>query len=112
MDAADHEIQLAQRVVFQIHGAVAADIALDSGKDAQPQPALIHFANLVREGDRALLIHPVGHRQGFGMIGDGDVLVAHRVRRFGHFFERGPAVALASMHVQIAANVLQLHQLR
>ena len=35
--AADHQIQLAQRVVFQIHRAVAADVALDAGEHAQPE---------------------------------------------------------------------------
>ena len=110
--AADHQIQLAQRVVFQIHGAVAADVALDPGEHAQPEPALIHFAHLVRERDGALLVQTVGHRQSFRMIGDRDVFVTHRPRRFGHFLERGPAVALARVHVQIAANMLQLHQLR
>ena len=46
------------------------------------------------------------------MIRDGDVLVAQRARRFGHFFERGAAVGGGGVHVEVAANVALLHQLR
>ena len=46
------------------------------------------------------------------MIRDGDVFVAALARGRGHFFERRAAVGLGGVHVQIAADLRKLHQLR
>ena len=43
------------------------------------------------ERDSALIIEPIGHRQGFGMVRDRNVLVTTVTRSLGHFFERRPA---------------------
>ena len=81
-------------------------------KHAKPETRLIHLANLVRERHRALLVQAVGHGERFGMIGDRDVFVAALARGLGHLFERRPAVGFGGVHVQIAADLRLLDQLR
>ena len=59
VDAADHEIQLAQRVVCQIHRAVAADVAFEAGEHANAQTALVPSREPVaRTRPRALSSSP------------------------------------------------------
>ena len=77
-----------------------------------PRSAAVQFANMLGESDRAFFIQAVGHGESFGMVRDGDVFVAQRAGRFGHLFERGAAVGLGGVHVQIAADIGELDQLR
>ncbi len=112
VDAAHHDIQLRQGVFFEIHLAVAPDVALQTGKDSDAQTTLlIELAHVLGEVDRSFLIETIRHRQSLGMIGNSDVFVAQRARRFGHLFQRRAAIGLGGMHVQIAANVGKLDQL-
>ena len=46
------------------------------------------------------------------MIRNGDVFVAPRARRLGHFFKRRAAVGFGGVHVEIAADIRELDQLR
>ena len=46
------------------------------------------------------------------VVGDRDVLVAALARRLGHLLDRGVAVGGGGVHVQVAADVAQLDQLR
>ena len=46
------------------------------------------------------------------MVRDEDVFVAERFRRRGHLLDAGVAVGSAGVHLQVAANFLELHQLR
>ena len=81
-------------------------------KMRMPAAVAVDLAHLPGELDRALLVQAVGHGQRLRVVGDGDVLVAQRARRFGHLFERRAAVGLGGVHVQVAADVFQFHQLR
>ena len=65
MDAADNEIELGQRVIFQIHRAVAADIALDAGEHASPRPRLIHFPNLCANATARFSSRPLAMASAF-----------------------------------------------
>ena len=46
------------------------------------------------------------------MVRDRDVLIAPFAASFSHLFKRGAAVGLGRVHVQIAANVREIHQFR
>ena len=46
------------------------------------------------------------------MVRDRDVLVTQRPRRLRHLLQRRPPVGFRRVHVQIAANIAGLHQLR
>ena len=45
----------------------------------------IELAHVFGERDGASFIQAVGHGERLGVIRNGDVFVAQRVRRFGHF---------------------------
>jgi hypothetical protein len=47
-----------------------------------------------------------------GVVGDRDVLVAALAGRLGHLLDRGVAVGGRRVHVQVAADVAELDQLR
>ncbi len=89
----------------QVHRAILQNVALDAAEDANAQPGAIDLAHAPRELHHALFIEPVGHGERFGVVGDGDVLVAVLARRLGHFLERGAAIGLGGVHVQVAADV-------
>ena len=96
----------------QVHGAVFHDVALQAGEDADARaPSRLSSRTWRGEGHRALFIQAVGHGQRLGMVRDGDVFVAALARGRGHLFQRGAAVGLGGVHVDIAADVRQLHQL-
>src|ERR1039457_4233588 len=109
--AADHQVERGQRVVGQIHRAVLEDVALDATEDADAQADAVDLAHAAGKLHHALFIQAVGHGKGLGVVGDGDVFVAALARRLGHFFQRGAAISLGGVHVQVAADVAQFHQL-
>jgi hypothetical protein len=73
---------------------------------------VIHLADAASEGDGACFVEPVRHGQRLGMIGDGDVFVSAVAAGFGHFFESRASIGFAGVHVEIAANVGALDELR
>ena len=87
------------------------DVALEAARRCGcPGRLRLMLAHLAGEGDHALLIQAVGHGQRLGVVGDGDVLVAALARGLGHLLERGAAVGLGGVHVEVAADVAQFHQ--
>ena len=81
VDAADDEIELGQRVVGEVQRAVAQDVALDAGEDADAETRRrVELAHAPREGDGARFVEAVGHRERLGVVGDRDVLVAALAR--------------------------------
>ncbi len=102
--SASASVREVQRAVFQ-------DVALDAGEDADAEAVAVDLAHLAGEGHHALFIQPVGHGERLGVVGDGDVLVAERAGGFGHLFQRGAAIGLGGVHVEVAADVGQLDQL-
>ena len=110
--AADHQVEFGQGVVGEVHGAVFEDVALDAGEDADAGSALaVDVADLAGEVHHALFVEAVGHGEGLGVVGDGDVLVAQGARGLGHFEQGGAAVGLGGVHVEVAAQVAKLDEL-
>ena len=112
MDTADDEIEFGESIFGKIHSAVAEDIAFEAGEDAEGQAVPVEFADVAGKIDHAPFVEAVGHGEGFGVVGDGDVLVAQGGGSFGHFAERGFAVAFGGVHVEIAAHVAEFDQFR
>ena len=110
MHAGDDEVEFGQRVFAQVHAAVAQDVALESGKDADATLFPVERANLACEIDGAAFIQAVRHGQRLRVVGDGDVVVTQGAGGLDHLFERAAPVALARVHVQVAANVGALDQ--
>ena len=94
----------------EIETAVGQDVALDAGEQSQSLEAAVERAHAGRMLECAPLIQSVGHRQRLAVIGDGDVPMAHGVRRRGHRLEVVAAVGLGRVHVQVAAQVGIRHQ--
>lgn len=85
VDACDHQVELSQNFVVQIEGPILPDVHLAGGKDADAVQFLVQFADLADLRQHALLIHPVGHGQGFRMIRQSDVLQAAFLSGLRHF---------------------------
>ncbi len=64
----------------------------------------VDFGDLL-EG--ALFIEAIGDRDGFGVVGQGDVFVAAVFCGGGHFFDGVAAVGGDGVHVQVAADIFE-----
>ena len=53
----------------------------------------------------------MGYADVFGVIGDRDIFIAHRPCGLGHFLQRGLAIALLGVDMQVALHVLDPHEL-
>ena len=112
MDASDDEIEFRQCVLGDVHGPIAANVALKPREHADAESRLIKLAHTLRERHHTVFVKAIGHGQRFRVIRDGHVLVTHRAGRLGHLFERGAAVGLGGVDVQVAANIGGAHKSR
>ena len=110
MHAGDDEVEFGQSVFAQVHAAVAQDVALKSGKNADATLFLVERTNLAGEIDGAAFVQAVRHGQRLRVVGDGDVAVTQGASGLDHLFERAAPVALLSVHVQVAADIGQFEQ--
>ena len=108
----DHDVEFGENVVRQIEAAILQYVHFDAGQKANAGLAFVRGANFARLLEGARFVHAVGECQRLAVIGDGDVLVSERARRRGHGFDRVLAVGGRRMHLQIAAKVAQLNQVR
>ena len=70
----------------------------------RPSICFVDFADAFDVLEGALFVEAVGHGQVFGVVGDGDVLVAVRERGVGHFADGVVAVGGGGVHVHVAAR--------
>ena len=61
--------------------------------------------------ERALFVEAVRDGHGLAVIGQRNIFVAQILRRQRHFLDRVLAVARRGVHLQVAANVIQLDQI-
>ncbi len=107
----DNDVHLRQDIVGEVEVAVSQDIDFDPGKDGDAVDFLSHVANALDVFDGALIVKAVGEREILRMIGDGHVLIAARLGRFGHLFDGVAAIGLDGMHVDIALQIFLRNQL-
>ena len=111
VDAGDHHVHLGQHFVVQVERAVGEDVDLDAGEDADAAFHLpVDFADALNVFERALLVEAIGHGQVFGVVGDGDVLVAAGQRGLGHLADGVVAVGGGGVHVHVALEVGRLDE--
>ncbi len=82
-----------------------------AGEDLDAVDLLVGLANALDVLKRALVGESVGHGEILGVVGDGHVLVAVRLGRFGHLFDGVLAVGLDGVHVDVALDVCELEKL-
>ena len=111
VDAGHDPIGLGQHVVGQVEPAAFENVDLDAleHRDAvEPLVELVDFGPLLPQ---PLGVQPVDHRHALRVVGDGDVLQAALLGGGGHFLDARRAVGPRAVHVQVAADVVQLDQL-
>ena len=74
-------------------------------KILMPSIFFVGFANALDVLDGALVVEAVGEGQILGVIGDGHVFVAARLRGLGHLLDGVAAIGLDRVHVHIALQV-------
>ena len=111
MHAGDDDIHLGEDFVGEIERAVAEDVDFDAGKDTNlPVQLSVDLADALHVLQGAGVVEAVGHGQIFGVVGDGDVVVAAGDAGLGHFADGVFAVGGVRVHVHVAANVLLLDE--
>ncbi len=73
--------------------------------------ALLHRGHLGALRAQRGGVEPLHHRQPWAVVGDRAVLVAARRARRHHLLERGAAVGPRGVHLQVAAQLLDAHEL-
>ena len=108
VDGGDDPVGFLEHVVGQVHRAVFQNVHFDALEDRDP----IHLGGQLVDGfpmlPQTFGVEPLGHGDALGVIGDGDVGVAALLGGGDHFCQRGPAIGRRRVHVQVAAQVLQL----
>ena len=112
MHRRDNEIELREATIRQIEGAVRLDIAFDAREQPDAGAFRVDRADPRRVIGGVPLVEAIRHGQRLTVIGDREILEPGRARRFGHRSDIVPAVGLARVAVQIAAEVGTLDQPR
>ena len=112
MHRGDHDVELRQAVVGQVHRAVGADVALDAGQQRDAVQFVVQRAHGRRMGECATLVEAVGHGQRLAVVGDGQIGQAGLARRQRHRANRVLAVGRGRVAVEVAAQVVAFHQQR
>ena len=106
VDAGDDDVHLGEGGVVEVEGAVGEDVDFDAGEDAD---ASFHFGCRLRGwldvGEGACVVEAVGHGEGFGVVGDGDVFEAAGEGGFGHLADGVATVGGVGVHVEVTADV-------
>ncbi len=113
MNAGDDDVELRERVVFQIELAFAEDVDLDAGEEVDAAFHLgVHLPHAGGVGERATVVHAVGHGEVLAVVGDGDVAAPARKGGLGHLADGAGAVGLGRVHVDVAVEVGERDELR
>ena len=112
VDRADDEVEALERLVRQVHAPVGQDVALHGAQDADLRVLLLD------RGDRLRLLREAGPveapKEGLDLrvVAHADVLVAQRLGPGDHHLEGVVAVGPVRVHVEIAADVVERHEIR
>ncbi len=106
VDAGDDHVHLGEDFVVEVERAIGQNVDLDAGEDADAAfHLLVHFTDAADVFERALFIEAVGHGQVFGVVGDGDVLIAPGECGVGHFANGVVAIGGGGVHVHVAFDI-------
>ncbi len=108
----DDYVELGQDFVTEVQRAILQDIDFDAGEQADSGDAFLSGADFLDLSERALFVHAICDGDGFGMVGEGDVFIAEGFGGFTHFFNGVASVGGGGVHLEVAANVLKLYELR
>src|SRR3989442_6406775 len=111
MHGSDHDIELRETLVVEVQGAVLENVHLGAGKHADSQAAFAGGVNSLDVLEHAFFVEAVGNRDGFAVVGQGDVFVAEGARRFGHLLDGVLAVAGGGVPLQVGADVFTGNEL-
>src|SRR5579875_255065 len=111
VDGGDHPVGLREHVLGQVQPAVLQDVQLHPLEQGDPVDLAGQLVDGLPVLAQAFSVKPSGHRDALGMVGEGDVGVAAFLRALHHLLQGGPAIGGSGVHVQIAAQVVQLQQL-
>src|SRR5690606_5316496 len=121
--AHDHDVELFRVLVGELESAGAQDVDLHPPDDPDAFGLLPHGLDLRRLPPRSrhdplpLLLrarhgHAVGGAGGPAVVGDGHVPVAPLLAGPGHGLDGVLAVAPGGVHLEVAADVVELDELR
>src|SRR5690606_10284561 len=110
--AYDHEVELRQVLIRQVEAAVAQDVHLHALEDLDAFDLAAHGIDLLPLPFEALGGHTVRDARGPAVVGDGHVPVAPSLAGARHGFDRVLAIAPGGVHLEVAADVAELEELR
>lgn len=105
VDGADDDIELLQRGVGLVEGAVFEDVDLLATEDGEAGEGGVGGGDFFGLLGETVGVQTVGHGEAGGMVGDGDVVVAEDLGGAGHFQDGGFAVRPGGVAMEIAADV-------
>ena len=109
---AEHQIELGEHLVRQIHAAVRVDFRFNPLQDPKILHAGIHLINLGPLEFRAFEIQPARNAQPFAVIGHRDIVQSARPRGLCHLLDSKAAIAPFRVRLQIALEVAEFDQVR
>ena len=110
MHARHDPVELLEQLVVVVERAVGEHVHL--GARQQREALELHAAHALDLAQQLVGRHVVAEAVAGRVVGDRDVLVAALAGRLGHLLDRVAAVRGDRVHVQVAADVAELDQLR
>ncbi|MNC11689.1 hypothetical protein D3C75_593920 [compost metagenome] len=108
---ADHQIEASEDAVRQVEAAVLENVHLDALEQGDAGQAFVEGVDLVDLPGQAVGVQAMSDRQVAGVVGDCQVFQPRGLSGGRHFLEAVAPVTGAGMRVQVAAQVVELHQL-
>ena len=112
VDAGDDPVERLDQVVGVVERAVEADVDLRAGEQAEAALALVPRADLLDPLPEPLGGDVVAEAVAGRVVGDRHVGVAALAAGLGHLLERVATVGEGRVGVQVAADVVELDQVR
>ena len=112
VDGGHDVVRFGQHVVGQVELPALQDVELDALEDREVTARGVQGVDGPPLLAQPLRVEAERHRHALRMVRDGDVLVAQGARRVGHVLDRSFPIGGARVHLQVAANVLHLHEVR
>ena len=110
MDGADHDVELGEDFVGVIKRAIFEDVDFGANQNANAEFFGVGGAEAFDVFGHAFFVEAVGDRNGFGVVGDGDVFVVEGFGPFSHFLDGIFAIGRGGVHLKIALDVAKLDE--
>src|SRR5438477_113709 len=112
VDGRHDVVRFGEHVVGKIELAVLEDVELDALQDREAATRRVPLVDRPPLLAEPFGVEPQRHRDPLRVIGDRDVLVAERAGGLGHLVDGALAVGGRGVHLEIAADVRELHEAR